>query len=127
MDSDQPETVLSARLCHFVTTQELDAGGSLVILMVEVRMLSNRGVKQDHTPIGESRAGDLNSGSGPEGNDPKSYTGNSVFSIYRNWSEITLEETKAKKIGDQERKIQSARWGPRETVTENDGRGERGR
>ena len=125
MDSDRRETVLSARLCHFVTTQEPDAGGSL-ILRVEVRMLSNRGVKENHTPIVEYRAGDLNSGSGPEGNDPKSYTGNVVFSIYRNWSEIALEETKAKKNGDQERKVQSARWGPRKTVTENDGSGERG-
>ena len=125
MDSDWRETVLSARLCHFVTTQEPDAGGSL-ILRVEVRMLSNRGVKENHTPIVESRAGDLNSGSGPEGNDPKSYTGNVVFSIYRNWSEIALEETKAKKNGYQERKVQSARWGPRKTVTENDGSGERG-
>lgn len=107
MDSDRLETVLSACLRHFVTTQEPDAGGSLVILRVEARMLSNRGVKEDHTPIGESRAGDLNSGSGPEGNNPKSYTGN--ISIYRNWSEIALEETKAKKNRDQERKIQSAR------------------
>ena len=42
MDFDRLETVLSACLRHFVTTQEPDAGGSLVILRVDVRMLSNR-------------------------------------------------------------------------------------